>query len=163
MTSSNGNIFRVTCPLWGESTGHRWIHPTRASDAELWCILSLIYASTNGWANNRDPGELRSHGAHYDITVMLARVFFSEKITALAVKPCTYECLIFIDVSLSSILCLKLYIYKTSSIVFIATIYQHLTLLSTLCMFGKRALCWWSVAQKALTIAQVSHLEYARV
>ena len=25
MTSSNGNIFRVTGPLWGESTGHRWL------------------------------------------------------------------------------------------------------------------------------------------
>ena len=25
MTSSNGNIFRVTGPLWGESTGPRWI------------------------------------------------------------------------------------------------------------------------------------------
>ena len=24
MTSSNGNIFRVTGPLWGESTGPRW-------------------------------------------------------------------------------------------------------------------------------------------
>ena len=24
MTSWNGNIFRVTSPLWGESTGHRW-------------------------------------------------------------------------------------------------------------------------------------------
>ena len=23
--SSNGNIFRVTGPLWRESTGHRWI------------------------------------------------------------------------------------------------------------------------------------------
>ena len=22
MTSSNGNIFRVTCPLWGKATGH---------------------------------------------------------------------------------------------------------------------------------------------
>ena len=36
MTSSNGNIFRVTGPLCGESTGHRWIHLTKASDAELW-------------------------------------------------------------------------------------------------------------------------------
>ena len=26
MTSSNGNIFRVTGPLWGEFTGHRWTH-----------------------------------------------------------------------------------------------------------------------------------------
>ena len=41
MTSSNGNIFRVTGPLWGESTGHRWIPLTNASDAELWCFLQL--------------------------------------------------------------------------------------------------------------------------
>ena len=139
----------LLAPLWGESTGHRWIHPTRASDAELWCILSLICASTNGWANNRDPGDLRSHGAHYDITVMLARVFFSEKVTALAVKPCTYECLIFIDVSLSSIFFLKLYILKkrstcsiTLSPVFIATIYQHLTLFINIVYLGKVVLCW---------------------
>ena len=38
MTSSNGNTFRVTGPLWGESTGHRWIPLTKASDAELWCF-----------------------------------------------------------------------------------------------------------------------------
>ena len=30
---------RVTGPLWGESTGHRWIPRTKASDAELWCFL----------------------------------------------------------------------------------------------------------------------------
>ena len=36
MTSSNGNIFRVTGPLCGEFTGHRWIPLTKASDAELW-------------------------------------------------------------------------------------------------------------------------------
>ena len=41
MTSSNGNIFRVTGPFWGESTGHRWIPLTNASDAELWCCLRL--------------------------------------------------------------------------------------------------------------------------
>ena len=39
MTSSNGNIFRVTGPLWGEFTGNRWIPLTKASDAELWCSL----------------------------------------------------------------------------------------------------------------------------
>ena len=33
MTSSNGNILCVTVPLCGEFTG-------KASDAELWCILS---------------------------------------------------------------------------------------------------------------------------
>ena len=39
MTSSNGNIFRVTGPLWGEFTGHRWIPRTKSNDAELWCFL----------------------------------------------------------------------------------------------------------------------------
>ena len=39
MTSSNGNIFRVTGPLCGEFTCHRWIPPTNASDMELWCFL----------------------------------------------------------------------------------------------------------------------------
>ena len=31
--------FRVTGPLWGEFTGHRWIPRTEASDAELWYFL----------------------------------------------------------------------------------------------------------------------------
>ena len=33
------NILRVTGPLLGESTGHRWIPLTKASDAELCCFL----------------------------------------------------------------------------------------------------------------------------
>ena len=40
MTSSNGNIFRVTGHLCGKFTGHRLISHTKASDAELWCFLS---------------------------------------------------------------------------------------------------------------------------
>ena len=39
MTSSNGNIFRVTGHLSVEFTGRRWILRTNASDAELWCFL----------------------------------------------------------------------------------------------------------------------------
>ena len=39
MTSSKGNIFRITGALWGESTGHRWIPLTKASDADLRCFL----------------------------------------------------------------------------------------------------------------------------
>ena len=30
----------------------------------------FICAWTNGWANNRDAGDLRHHGTHYSITVM---------------------------------------------------------------------------------------------
>ena len=39
MTSSNGNIFRVTGPLWVDSTGARLNPLTKTSDAELWCFL----------------------------------------------------------------------------------------------------------------------------
>ena len=39
MTSSNGNIFRVTGHLCGEFIGQRWILRTKASDAELRCFL----------------------------------------------------------------------------------------------------------------------------
>ena len=67
MTSSNRNIFRVTRPLWGESTGHRWIPLTKASDAELWCFLW----SASERANTRDAGDLRRHPAHYDVTVTI--------------------------------------------------------------------------------------------
>ena len=31
--------FRVTGPVWWETTGHRWIPLTKASDAEIWCFL----------------------------------------------------------------------------------------------------------------------------
>ena len=41
MTSSNGNVFRVTCPVCGEFTSHRWIPLTKASDAKLWCFFDL--------------------------------------------------------------------------------------------------------------------------
>ena len=39
MTSSNGNIFRVTGPLCAEFTGPWWMPITKASDADLWCFL----------------------------------------------------------------------------------------------------------------------------
>ena len=69
MTSSNGNIFRVTGHLCGEFTGHRWIPRTKASDGELWCF-ALICAWINGWVNNVEAGQLRRHRAHYDVNVM---------------------------------------------------------------------------------------------
>ena len=59
MTSSNGNIFRVTGHLCGEFYGPRWIPHTKASDAELWY-----------WVNNGEAGDLRRHRAHYGVAVM---------------------------------------------------------------------------------------------
>ena len=61
-TSSNGNIFRVTGPLWEKSPQNgQW----RGA-----LILSLIGAWTNGGENNRDTGDLRRHRAHHGVTVM---------------------------------------------------------------------------------------------
>ena len=74
MTSSNGNIFSVTGPLWGESTGDR--HPPVTSEFLSQRLVkqsfdfSLICAWTNDWANNRDTGDLTCHHDHYDITAM---------------------------------------------------------------------------------------------
>ena len=63
-------FFRVTGPLCGEFSGHRWIPHTKASDAEplffLWSVLWI-----NGWVNNRYTGDLRRHRAHYDVVVMI--------------------------------------------------------------------------------------------
>ena len=62
MTSSNGNIFRVTGPLCGEFPTQRPV--TRSFD------FSLIYAWIHGWVNNREAGDVRRHRAHYDVIVM---------------------------------------------------------------------------------------------
>ena len=70
MTSSKGNSYRVTGPLRGEFTGHRWIPRTKASDAELWCFCFFICAWINGWVTNREVGDLIRPRAHYDVTAM---------------------------------------------------------------------------------------------
>ena len=33
-------------------------------------MISLIYAWTDGWVNNRGAGDLRRYRTHYDVTVM---------------------------------------------------------------------------------------------
>ena len=66
MTSSNGNIFRVTDPLYGEFTGHL----PKKKPVTRSLMISLISASANGWLNNRGASDLRRHRAHYDVTVM---------------------------------------------------------------------------------------------
>ena len=76
MTSSNGNIFRVTGPLWGEFTSHRWIALTKSSDQELWCFLWSAPEQTVEqtietpviWVCTSD---FRRQRIHYDVTVMI--------------------------------------------------------------------------------------------
>ena len=70
MTSSNGNIFRVTVPLWGGI--HR--SPANSPHKGQWrgpLMFSLLCAWTNGSANNRDAGDLQRHHTHYDVVVMV--------------------------------------------------------------------------------------------
>ena len=57
----------------------RGIHrsPVNSSHKGRWCgasVVSLICTWTNGWANNRDAGDLIRHRAHNDITVMIRSV-----------------------------------------------------------------------------------------
>ena len=68
MTSSNGNIFRVTGPMCGEFTGHRW-PVMRSFD------FSFICAWINAWVNDHKVGDLIRHRTHYDVTVMCVAVY----------------------------------------------------------------------------------------
>ena len=68
MTSSNGSIFRVTGPLWGNSPV-----PVNFSHKGQWrraLMFSLISVWINGWVNNREAGDLRRHRGHYDASIM---------------------------------------------------------------------------------------------
>ena len=65
MTSSNGNIFRVS--------GHLCGSPVNSSHKGQWrgaLMFSLIYARINGWVNTDEAGDLRRHHANYDVIVM---------------------------------------------------------------------------------------------
>ena len=95
MTSSNGNIFRVTGHLCGEFTGHRWIPRTKASDAELW-FFSLICACINGWVINRKAGDSRRHHTHYEVTVMITKMkYIRPRVPLIISHTCTFTlCLV---------------------------------------------------------------------
>ena len=69
-TSSNGNIFRVTVPLWGESTGHRGYpsqRPVTWSFGVFYdlCLNKRLSKQSWGW---RFETPLRSLWRHYGVT-----------------------------------------------------------------------------------------------
>ena len=76
MTSSDGNIFRVTGPLWGEFTGHRWI-PSQGPVARSFAAFFDLRLHKR-LSNNRGAGILRHHHAHYDVTVMVMHFLISR-------------------------------------------------------------------------------------
>ena len=68
MTSSNGNIFRVTGLCAGNSPV-----PVNSPHKGQWrgtLMFSLICVWINGWVNNREAGDLRRNRGHYDVIVM---------------------------------------------------------------------------------------------
>ena len=83
MTSWNENIFRVTGPLWGESTGHWWIPLPKASEAELWCFLwSALRKRLNKQSKHRWC-DLRRHRTHYDVTAMITKLGMTKLVHTL--------------------------------------------------------------------------------
>ena len=72
-TSWNRNVFRVTGPLCGEFTGHRWIPRTKASDAELCCYCLNTRLSKQSWGwwfeTPSNPSWHQSNGARTSVWV----------------------------------------------------------------------------------------------
>ena len=78
--------------------------------------FSWMCAWTSGWANNRDAGDLRRHGAHCDVTVMKKKwtlIWMALRKTVLTplltywsyqswARPLTYTCL---DMSIYNHIC----------------------------------------------------------
>ena len=75
MTSSNGNIFRLTGHLCGEFTGSR-VNYSHKGQWRGALIFSLICVWINGWVNNREAGDMRRNQAHYDVIVMQFEIRF---------------------------------------------------------------------------------------
>ena len=77
MTSSNGNISRVTGPRWIPRS------PVNSPHKGQWrgaLMFSLICTRKKGWVNNGEAGDLRRHPAHYDVTVMPIQVRYKRHI-----------------------------------------------------------------------------------
>ena len=69
MTSSNGNIFRVTGPLCGEFTGTSEF-PSQRPVTRSFVVFFDLHLE---WVNNGEAGDLRRHRAHYDVIVMISK------------------------------------------------------------------------------------------
>ena len=69
MTSSNGNIFRVTDPLCGEFPGPGEF-PTQRPVTRSFDVFFDLRLNKR-LSNNREAGDLRRYRAHYDVIIML--------------------------------------------------------------------------------------------
>ena len=88
-TSSNGNIFRVTGPLCGEFTGHRWIPVTKGQwrGALMFSLICALYKRLGkqswGWWFETPSRSLWRHCNDLSIAIYVTQV-------TLAIKPSQY-------------------------------------------------------------------------
>ena len=68
MTSSNGNVFRVTGPLCGEFTGPGEFPSQRPVTLSFDVFFDLRL--NKRWVNSREAGDLRHRLGHYDVIVI---------------------------------------------------------------------------------------------
>ena len=75
LTQSHNDVinWKPFPPSWPCARGIRRSTGFPSQRPTTWAWIFCICAWTNGLANNRDPGDLRRHRAHYDVTVMLSR------------------------------------------------------------------------------------------
>ena len=88
MTSSNGNLFRVTGHLCGEFTGPGEFPAQRPVTRSFDVLFICLWI--NDWVNNREAGDLRRYRAHYDVIVVLAcfmAIFILQKSLAMVFRP----------------------------------------------------------------------------
>ena len=71
MTSSNGNIFRITGHLCGEFTGE---FPTQRPVTQSFDVFFDLRLNKRFSHNNGEAGDLRRHRAHYDVTVRVSEL-----------------------------------------------------------------------------------------
>ena len=60
-------------------------------------MFSLIYVWINRWVNNREAGDLRRHGAHYDAIVMISLLSISIS-AGTGIVVCRYWCVLIYDI-----------------------------------------------------------------
>ena len=63
MTSSNGNIFRITSSSW-KRVHRSSMNSTHKGRRRGALMFSLICSWRNGWTNHQEAGDLRRHRAH---------------------------------------------------------------------------------------------------
>ena len=58
-----------------------------------WLVTYFLWSppEKNGWVNNRDPGDLWHHRAHYDVTVVLPYFLVANDLDASTQRPLQYH------------------------------------------------------------------------